>query len=258
MEITRESYKVRSFDADAYGTLTASRLLGYLLEAAGSSARSLGISVADLQQHGLTWVIGRIQIQLEDEIVVGQDVEVETWPSGLDRSVAMRDFRVLRDGKLIGRATSRWFVLDMETRLAVRPQGVFPEHLQPQTEHQLKLSRMLPALSDPVIVERSFEVRRSDIDFNRHVTATSYLDWAMEAVPVDKVDGHRMTKCDVLFLEECHLGDTIVAESCVSEDGDVLLRISRGRDKQELARLLTTWAPQSSRPSVQQPVPPGT
>lgn len=246
MEITRESYKVRSFDASAYGTLTASRLLGYLLEAAGNSARSLGISVADLQQRGLTWVIGRIRIQLEDEISVGQDIEVETWPSGLDRSVAMRDFRILRDGQIIGRSTSRWFVLDMETRLAVRPQGIFPEALQPQLEHELKLSRILPSLPGSPTLRRSFEVRRADIDFNRHVTAASYLDWATEAVPVDKLDGHKLTMCDVQFLEECHLGDSIVSESCVDADDTVLLRISRERDGQELARLATTWVPKQT------------
>jgi acyl-ACP thioesterase len=56
---------------------------------------------------------------------LGDAIEVETWPSGLVRSAAWRDFRVWRGEHRVAQATSVWFVLDLGTRAPVRPQELF-------------------------------------------------------------------------------------------------------------------------------------
>jgi len=46
----------------------------------------------------------------------GQNITVETWPKGIDRLFAFRDFRILNsDGTVIGAATSSWMILDHDT-----------------------------------------------------------------------------------------------------------------------------------------------
>lgn len=241
MEVTRKKFKIHTYDARLAGALSPPRLLDYLLESAVSSAESLGIGIAELQRFGLTWVLGRIKVVLDAELVAGDEIEIQTWPSGLDRAVAMREFVILRDGRVVGRSTSRWFVLDLETRLAVRPHKVFPERLQPPTEHQLKLSRVLPGLVSPPLTSLELDVRRSDIDFNQHVTAASYVSWAMEAVPTTQLDGRRLGGFDIQFLEECRLGERVQIESADGPDAETLIRIVRDGDSKELARMTTSW-----------------
>jgi medium-chain acyl-[acyl-carrier-protein] hydrolase len=241
VEVYRCGFKVHSFDSDAFGAVTAPRLLGYLLESAGGSADALGFGIEALQRQGLTWVLGRIQIVVDARIAVGDALEVETWPSGLLRSAAMRDFRIRRAGLEVGRATSTWFVLDMATRLPERPGKLLPERLRPQTQHLVALSPVIAPMPEPATLARPYDVRKSDIDLNQHVTAASYVGWAMEAIPNDLWSSHRLASLDVQFVEECHLGGTIVTEAALVEDGILLHRISRCDDGKELTRLRTTW-----------------
>jgi acyl-ACP thioesterase len=243
MEISRFNFKVHSFDADAFGAVTAPRLLGFLLESAGGSADSLGFGIRELQQRGLTWVIGRIRIELDEVLSKGDEIEVVTWPSGLERSIALRDFRITKQGQVAGRATSQWFVLDMESRLPLRPNRLMPERLHAQTEHLVQLPKVVPALKGPVTCRHQYDVRHADIDLNQHVTAASYLAWAMEAVPDELWRSHRLSTLDIHFLEECLLGSRILSESQAIDALTVAHRISRENDGKELARLSSGWLP---------------
>jgi acyl-ACP thioesterase len=174
-------------------------------------------------------------------ISVGDELEVETWPSGIERSVALRDFRISRQGRVVGQATSLWFVLDMVTRLPLRPHKILPEHLHERTEHLIVLPKLVPPLPEPVTRQRRFDVRQADIDLNQHVTAASYVAWAMEAVPEELWRSQRLATIDIQFLEECHLGSRILSQAHLSDPHAVTHRITRESDGKELARLTSSW-----------------
>lgn len=230
--------------------LSAPGLLGYLLESSGRSADQLGFGIAKLQaESNLTWVIARIKIVLDEPLGFLEEIEVQTWPSGLMRSAAIRDFRIKKKGREVGRATSLWFVLDMQSRLPVHPHDVFPEALRPETEHLVTLSRSLAPLTEPPDIERRFSVRYSDIDLNRHVTAASYVAWAMEAVDDPTWTTQRLSSLDIQFLAECHLGEEVLSSSRSVEPGTRIHRITRSSDQKELTRVLSTWVPRDTMPS---------
>ena len=237
----RAPFQVYSFDTDAFGSLTAPRLLGYLLEVAGRSADELGFGIGELRRQGLTWVLGRIGIEIDGPLWMGDRVEVETWPSGLERMIATREFRWFRDSVEVGRATSLWFVLDIQTRTPVSPHPLFPETLQSREEHLVALSRSIDRIAESADIERRFCVRRADIDLNQHVTAASYVAWAMEAVPEDMVRRQTLQFIDIQYLEECLAGSTVISGSRVMAPGAIVHRISRHQDDKDLARMRTVW-----------------
>jgi acyl-ACP thioesterase len=247
MTASRYKFKIYSFDTDAFGNLTAPGLLGYLLEAAGRSADSLGFGIEELQRRGLTWVIARIKIELLGSLRFGDEIEVETWPSGLMRSAAMREFRLWQDGQAVGQATSLWFVLDMTSRLPVHPDDVFPANLRAQSPHLVTLSRSVVGFDGPPEVEHRFSVRFADIDLNHHVTAASYIAWAMEAVPEAAWENLRLQSMDVQYLEECHHGHDVITSSVSSSSLSRSHRITRATDQREIARLETSWAPRRAQ-----------
>ena len=45
---------------------------------------------------------------------------LETWPSGIDRLFAIRDFRMVAGEEVLLRATSEWMVIDVNRRRPVR------------------------------------------------------------------------------------------------------------------------------------------
>jgi acyl-ACP thioesterase len=217
-------------------------LAGYLQEAAGRSADGLGFGIADLNRRGQTWVLARTQLVLDVPIHWSDALEVETWPSGLDRLSALRDFRLRRGGVEVGRALTTWLALDLASRRPVRPASILPEAFRAQTEH------VLPTGAPPVPelqaaeLDRRFQVRFADIDTNLHVTNGSYLAWALEAVDEATWRERRVASFDVQFLAECRLGAFVRSRSAPDGEGARLHAIVREEDGKVVARARTTWA----------------
>lgn len=241
MSITRATFTVHSFDADAFGVLAPAALAGYLQETAGRSADALGFGFADLNRNGMTWVLARQQVQLDAPVLWGETLEVETWPSGVDRLAALRDFRLLRDGAEVGRALTTWFAIDVATRRPVRPEKILPESRLAQSTHVLPLGSPPPGALDRPDVDRRFQVRFADIDANLHVTNSSYVAWALEALDEVTWRSRRLTSIDVQFLAECNLGAYVRCRSAAIGEGERLHAIVREEDGKELARARTTW-----------------
>jgi medium-chain acyl-[acyl-carrier-protein] hydrolase len=243
VDITRATFTVHSFDADAFGLLSPAALAGYLQEAAGRSAETLGFGITALQAKGLAWVLARQQVALDVPIRRSDELTVETWPSGLDRLAALRDFRLLRGGAEVGRALTSWFVMDLASRRPSRPDRLLPPERHAQTAHVLALpASPLPALGAPAM-ERRFQVRYADIDANRHVTNASYISWALEAVEEPEWRTHRLASLDVQFLAEATHGHYVRSRSAPDGDGARLHAVVREEDGKQLARARTTWVP---------------
>jgi len=121
VDATRAPFAVHSFDADAFGLLSPVALAGYLQEAAGRSADTLGFGMSRLNEQGLAWVLSRQQVVLDVPVRMGDALVVETWPAGIDRISALRDFRLWRDGVEVGRALTSWLVMELATRRPRRP-----------------------------------------------------------------------------------------------------------------------------------------
>jgi acyl-ACP thioesterase len=241
VDVTRATFTVHSFDADAFGLLSPAALAGYLQEAAGRSAEALGFGLSRLNALGLTWVLARQRLVLDAPIRWGDSLTVETWPSGLYRLAALRDFRLLRDGAEVGRVLTTWFVMDLATRRPSRPDRLLPPERRVQTEHVLPLAAPpIPALGSPVL-ERRFQVRYADIDANRHVTNASYIGWAMEAVEEPAWQTQRLASLDVQFLAETAHGTFVRSRSSPDGEGARLHAVVREEDGKELARARTTW-----------------
>jgi acyl-ACP thioesterase len=240
-EVTTVAFTVHSFDADAFGLLAPAALAGYLGEAAGRSADALGLGLAALNRQGATWVLARERVVLDQPIRWGDTLTIETWPAGLDRLAALRDFVLKRDGVEIGRALTTWFALDLTTRRPLRPEKLMPERFHAPQEHVLPVAAPpLPELTIPE-TERRFQVRFGDIDANQHVTNASYVTWALEAVEEGCWRDERLVSLDVQFLAECHRGSYVRSRAAARGDGTRLHAIVREEDGKELARLSTTW-----------------
>jgi acyl-CoA thioesterase FadM len=245
VETTRAAFTVQSFDADAFGLLMPAALAGYLQEAAGRSAEALGFGMGRLNQQGLAWVLSRQRVVLDVPLRLGDVLQVETWPSGIDRIQALRDFRLTRDGVEVGRALSAWLVMELASRRPRRPDKLLPPERHAQVDHVMPLfAAPLPALG-PAALERSFQVRYADIDAVGHVTNASYVGWAMEAIEEPAWRSLRLATLDVQFLAETTLGQSVLSRSASEADGTLLHELVRQPDGKPLARARTGWVARS-------------
>lgn len=242
-----ESFRVRTYESDANGLVYPAALCGYLQEAAGNHARSLGVSIEQMNAQGLTWMLSRLRLEIQRVPTRRDNLEVETWPSGSEGLVANRDFLV-RDGsgREVARATTAWLVIDMERR---RPTRV------PSTISSLPLSRRERALTGsedrlPPIEQAGWEadvqVRWSDLDVNRHTNNVRYVAWVMDCTPSSVQDMQRLVALDIDFVAESVLEERlrIRVDGVASGDHGVLLhQIERTASGDVIARARTRWVP---------------
>ena len=241
MQSSKTSFFVHTYDSDAFGYLTGTALAGYLQEAAGQSADALGFGLSHLNRQGFTWVLVREQFVLDEPVHVADTLEIETWPSGIDRWAAVRDFRLSKSGRDVGCALTSWFVLDITTRHPVHPKNVLPQRYHAQSTHVLPVKTEPLRTVEDASLQRRFQVRFSDIDANLHVTNASYVAWILESVEETAWREQWLTTLDIQFLAECSLGAQVQSRSVPNERGARMHSVFREQDAKELARAITVW-----------------
>ena len=129
--IFEHEFAIRYHELDYRGLLRPVTLLNCVQDAGGMHAALLGVSVRDLRQRGLTWVLSRVHLVADRYLHADDVIRVTTWPSTREGLFSCREFE-MRDstGQLFGRATSSWAALDLASRTAGQVAGV-PAGLSP-------------------------------------------------------------------------------------------------------------------------------
>ena len=229
------------------GRLRPPILCRLLQEAAAVHAAKLGVAVETLIDGGVAWVLSRLQLSVRRWPRAEEEVVVETWPAAANRLFTERRFE-FRDpsGNVIATAATLWFILDLETRRAIR---LPPTILDALDRLDLESAPMRPGAletPEPGDTEVEFTVRRSDLDLAGHVNNTSYVEWVIEAVS-DKVwSVTDLAELEIAFLSECHHGQSIVSTSQTrgsAEAFEIRHSVLRRDGGEEVARARTVWRP---------------
>lgn len=243
-----QPFEVGPTDTEPDGRLSLPALCRYLQDAAGTHATVNGISIDDLGRDNLTWVLGRLQLELEPFPKSSDRVQVTTWPSRSRSFFVVRDFLVedVESGQLLSRATSTWFVIDRVRRRAVRvPQDV---HNAPRPDRPRAMDESwakLPSL-ERVDYQRQFSIGADDLDENDHVNNVRYLEWALATLGGDLPSGLRPERVEIDFLSELTAGASVVtaAQRVEETDGSTTVLVTMAtEDGPEAARVRARWVP---------------
>jgi acyl-ACP thioesterase len=238
----KETFAVRSYEVDAFNELAVPALWGYLQESAGLSADGLGFGVQACLGAGFTWVLARQRLEISRAATLGETVEIETWPNGIERLAAHREFVVRSRGEEIAKATSTWFLLDLKSRRPVDPgtalASAFPRARGPAVVELPGAKIPAPERTE---LERPFSIRFADIDLNWHVNNVSYVAWLLEAVPKETWRGQRPSVVDAQYVAECDWGGRVLTRACATGGGQFVHQVVREADGREIARGMTAW-----------------
>ncbi len=176
-------YRVRFDECGPGGVARASTLARYAQDAAWVHSESLGFDRSWYGARGLTWLVRSIELDIRDPLRMGKSVAVSTEVVGFRRVWAQRR-TTFGDAPEAPRAvaTTDWAMIDERgrpSRIPTELEEVFGA--EPATFTSLRLPSIeIPAGGGPI--ERSFRVRRRDIDPLDHVNNAVYLDYLDETV----------------------------------------------------------------------------
>lgn len=203
-------YRITSADTDMDARLRLGGLSNLLIQSAISSADSLGFGFGGLRQQQLFWVLSRMTMEIYRPLKWYEEVVVETWPKDIEGIIYLRDF-IVRDkaGEIVAKATSGWLAIDLTTKRPKRIDGLDAEiFMQLRDKHALNQS---PEKLQPTATGDSFEVRATyfDIDLNKHVTSTRYIDWMMDTLPLEYCRSNYPRRFSINYLKETMPGEAI-------------------------------------------------
>jgi acyl-ACP thioesterase len=235
---------VRMHETDHAGRLRLTSLLNYFQDAAGEHAEKLGAGVIELMRLSLTWVLSRYHIRVFRYPRWTEPVELTTWPSVNKGLFALREFEARdKNGEVFAAATSSWMLIDLKTGRPVSPAERLGRYL-------LNPRRAIPSefealpVSGPADLEKPFEVRTSDLDWNRHANHVAYISWSLETPSPEFLEKYRPAEVEADFRGQAFRGSTVVCrvQSISSKDAPtVLCQIVEADSRKELARLRIAW-----------------
>jgi acyl-ACP thioesterase len=204
----------------------------------------LRFGFSDLQEIKKLWVLSRIKILISAFPKWGEKISLYTWPGGMERLFALREFRIIDEREqMVIRASSAWLVLDLEKRRPVRFDNFFRERGIPLEKDQ----RCEPIERLPTAVEgregREFSVQICDLDINDHANGAKYLEWVLDSYQKQYVFENEVCECTINFLEECNQGDVLVVRT-LEPGSDVFLHgVVSVKEGVEVCRILLRWRP---------------
>jgi acyl-CoA thioester hydrolase len=179
------TFKVRSYEGDPWGRVTASTLLKYLEQAAIGAATERGFGSAFHTERGSTWVIRRMTLLIEEPSGLGDTLRITTWLSNLERVRGGREYRLAHEatGEPVASALAEWVYLD---RATLRPLPLPPELAATIRVPGAPAGNYSPPELAPLAAHLAFSTGRTvqwyECDSHGHVNNSIYADWLDEAM----------------------------------------------------------------------------
>ncbi|MFO8234132.1 MAG: thioesterase [Bacteroidales bacterium] len=179
--ILKTNFTVTSADTDMFSRIRPGALLNFLIQSAIQSADDLGFGFEGLWKHRMFWVLSRLTMEIYRPIKWGEKLEVLTWPKDIYKLFYLRDFIVEdKKGNVAVKSTSAWLAVDLDSKRPKHIDGIEADYFtQLNNKHALQ---EFPEKLEPVEGTDMFTIETTyfDIDLNKHVTSTRYVDWMMD------------------------------------------------------------------------------
>lgn len=209
-------YEIKYQEVDGRKKLRLFNLENYFLEVAGIVADELGFGIRVLHPKGLTWILTRLSVEMDELPTHCEKIRIETWIESNVHMLSTRDFRIYSGDKLIGRCKSVWAVLDLEKREIVNcfDNPIFEGAVDGEV---LDMPRVrMTTIPEPTGC-MPHKIVYSDIDYNGHCNSCRYLQ-AMTDAFLPNYYGKKV-RLDINYSKEAMLGETLITNYLVSEDG---------------------------------------
>ena len=193
--------------------LTIPKLFQIFQDVATENAEKLGVGKSVTTDVGKLWVVSRFYVEFARNPGYLETVEVESHASGRRAFVFPRHFTVKDlEGNTIIKASSMWAVIDEKSRKLIMNPGLDTPDCSDGSELPLP-GKVHPA-------ECSFKekraIRYSDLDTNRHLNNTRYLEMLVNVFPMGFLAKNRVKTMLLNYTSEMREGQN--AEIYASND----------------------------------------
>ena len=216
--ISTYNYTIQPQDVDFSLRASASSLISYMLNVAGTDAHLKGFGVDALQGQSFTWVLSRLAVEIYHQPKQYEDIDIDTWVNDFNRLSSTRNFRMRSGDGVAAIGFSQWCMLNMETRQVVDMNLLKDVYERAMVDEPSPISAPARLREIEPTTTYSRPVRYSDIDFNRHVNTLRYIDIIFDNVPLELIEKNNGMRLDINFIAEARYGDTLTIGSLAEDN----------------------------------------
>lgn len=208
--IFKRDFFVGANDIDFELNMKDKAILKYLEEIAGLHSDLAGYGLNDIEKTKITWLVLGWKVEVIRRPKYAEEFTINTWCKTQNKLYSKRDFEIFdKNGNLIIKATSKWLMINIETREF----GKIPlEFATAYGEENIDIFENVSnfKFKEPNSMEKILEYTITDgwIDFNNHVHNTKYIDLAIKALP-EKLKKQNFSDFEIMYKKEIKLGEKV-------------------------------------------------
>ena len=238
--IFEQNYTVGSRDIGNNNKATNKAILKYLENIACKHSDEIGYGINTMEQTKVVWILLDWKLEVIERPKYGQTIKVITWSRKMEKCSAYRDFEVYdENGNKIARATTKWVLLDFETRKLQRiPEPMSAEYHSEPERHAFE--EEIEKLHEPEVQDilMLLKTRRTDLDINNHVNNLNYLDLAYEILP-DEVYNVDLRNVRITYKHQTNPRETVSISYTKQEEKNIIT--IKTQDKADLHAIVELW-----------------
>ena len=199
--------KILFSDIDYTSGMSVSALLNAMQDCVNINSESIGRGIDYMMEHKRSWFAVSWNIHIGRLPRMFEDVVVKTWPYDFKATMGFRNIIITDStGEDIVCADSIWALMDMETGRPVKVSeedakgyDLEPRYDMPPMERKIKLPEKMDIID-------YFTVRKSNVDYNGHMSNGEYIKLASDYLP----DGFGTALLRVEYKNQARLGEKLV------------------------------------------------
>ena len=231
--LIEKEFTVPTYDLDMKFSTTMPVICNYLYDIGMVHGTVITKNLDSLPEN-IVFVMSRLHVRVEKYPLLKESTLIRTWLSPIESKHVVRNYLLMdKSGKIFGRAINSATTFNIKERAGVDISGsiaaanIPTSNLEPALPH---IFETIPDVNSP-IYENEVDVRYFDCDFYHHVNNVKYIEWCIEAMPIEFLRKHRLYEIDINFKRESGMGERLTVKvgagsgentfihSIISEDG---------------------------------------
>ncbi len=214
-----KEYEVLYRDTGKDGKITIPSILNYFSNTSMLHVLKVKDSKDDI------WVMNQWNLNIGTGYMPSfkDKLKITTWPKAFSRLYALREFCAYNEkDELIAKADIYVILMNIRERKlkTIDPETSRIWGCDISKNHEVKPLKLKP--KEGYEDEFSIKVSNLDIDSLIHVYNVRYVEWAINSIPFEFLNGHRLKNMVVSYVKEAYINENIkIMVKCEKEDGFV-------------------------------------